>query len=91
MKILIMPSTDGQDYASACLIPDEMTKEEADRLVRQASEAENAREAKEETWDWNWDNFRASLEIHGFQFPDVIGGDEPWDGDGWDGGDGDDD
>lgn len=84
LKILIMPSTDGQEYASACLIPLEMTLDEADALVLQASTDENNREAREETYDWDWDKFRASLEKHGFKFLTIETGRVAWDQSGGD-------
>lgn len=78
-KILMMPSTDGFPYSTACLIPKVMTQEQADAILSEVTLAYNDEEQKDESVEWNWDEFTRRLEPHGFVFLEFERGKVWWD------------
>jgi len=80
-KILMMPSTDGFPYATACLIPKDMTQEQADRILREVTTALNDAEGHGEGPAWEWDEMVKGLEPHGFVFLEFERGSVEWDHD----------
>lgn len=63
-KILLIPSKDGFPYAQACLIPSAMDEDQADGILARVT-ADLNRESEE---DWDWEEFVARMEPHGFLF-----------------------
>jgi len=80
-KILLMPSGDGFPYATACLIPKDMTTEAADALLGEVTTSMNDEEQDGEGDSWEWEEMVHRLEPHGFVFLDFERGKVQWDHD----------
>lgn len=80
-KILMMPSTDGFPYSTACLIPKDMTQERADAILGEVTTAMNDADGTGEGTAWEWDEMARRMEPHGFVFLEFERGKVDWDHD----------
>lgn len=73
-RIMLFFSADGQQFAKACVVPENVSDDEARVLAKSAIEAVKASKPDQ----WTWDDVEKALVNKGFECHPVIGG-EVWD------------